>query len=193
MEATPDFSQLLQTAGGPRLEFPAEAINRFHPRRLKRGEHWLRAGHVCTSFAYVASGLLRAYVTSPESDQTRWAFVEGTFLTSIRSFGLQVAAEEYIVAETEVELLEISFADWELSQTNYPPLRTFWLRTVMDLCGCYERRLHSLLIGDAGERYQYFLKHYPEFVLKVPQKYVAEMLGIAPRHLSRIRKSLATG
>ena len=163
----------------------------FGARSVVRGEHWLRAGQTCTKLALVQRGLLRAYVETPDASQTRWAFVAGTFMTSIRSFGLRIPAEENIVAEADCELFEISYRDWQELQDTYPALRTFWLETVVDLCGCYERRLHSLLIGDAGERYRYFLEHYPDFVLHVPQKYVAEMLGIAPRHLSRIRAALS--
>lgn len=189
MSLTPH--QLLTKAVGHHVQLPPSINDLFRSRRLARGEHWLREGRVCTKLAFVREGLLRAYVETTDATQTRWAFIPGTFMTSIRSFGLRVPAEENIVAEAPCELLEISYQNWQRLQQDVPELATFWMETVVDLCGCYERRLHSLLIGDAGERYRYFLEHYPDFVLQVPQKYVAEMLGIAPRHLSRIRAQLS--
>lgn len=162
----------------------------FTPRSLKKGEQWLRPGQVCQKIAFIRSGMLRAYVETEEASQTRWAFLPEEFFTSVSSFGLQRPSEEYIEAIEDSELMEIGYQDWEQLCQQIPRLRDFWAQTILDLCGCYERRLHSILIGGAEGRYRYFMEHYPEFVLRVPQKYVAEMLGIAPRHLSRIRREM---
>ncbi len=177
-----------QEAMGPAFSQLAGAEKYFKVRNLKRGEYWLRPGRICGHIAFLQTGMLRAFVETDTGKHTRWAFLTGQFFTSVTSFGRQLPAEEYIEALEDSTLLEIGYSDWQLLSQQYPMLKTYWTQTLEELCHCYECRLHSLLIGDAEGRYRYFMEHYPEFILQVPQKFVAEMLGIAPRHLSRIKK-----
>ena len=172
-------------------QFPNTVSQYFHPRKLERGDSWIRPGQVCGKIAFVQSGMLRAFAETDTGSHTRWVFLTGEFITSVTSFGRQLPTEEHIEAIEDCELLEITHTDWMTISEQYPKLKTYWTKTLEELIACYESRLHSLLIGDAVGRYKYFLDHYPEFVLHVPQKYVAEMLGIAPRHLSRIRKEIS--
>jgi len=172
-------------------QFPKAISRYFQARMLERGETWLRPGQVCGRIAFVQSGMLRAFVETDTGSHTRWVFLAGEFFTSVTSFGRQVPCEEYIEAIEDCKLLEITHTDWMKLSEQYPKLQSYWTSTLEELIACYESRLHSLLIGDAEGRYKYFLDHYPEFVLQVPQKYIAEMLGIAPRHLSRIRKEIS--
>jgi CRP-like cAMP-binding protein len=41
------------------------------------------------------------------------------------------------------------------------------------------------------ERYQHFLKTYPNIVQRVSQKMIASYLGVTPEALSRVRKELS--
>ena len=45
-----------------------------------------------------------------------------------------------------------------------------------------------LHFGTARQKYQEFVRRYPDLALRVPQRYVASYLGITPQSLSRIRK-----
>lgn len=45
-----------------------------------------------------------------------------------------------------------------------------------------------LLFGTARQKYEEFVKRYPDLVLRVPQHYIASYLGITPQSLSRLRK-----
>lgn len=187
------IQQILGSVMGPGANYLPGAENYFTPRILKKGDLWLRPGQICHHIAFIRSGMLRAYVSTDSGDHTRWAFLENQFFTSVSSFGLQRPSEESIEALEDTELFQLTFTDWGKLCENYPQLQKYWSATLLDLCGCYESRLHSLLINDAEGRYRYLLERYPEFILHVPQKYVAEMLGIAPRHLSRIRAGLQKG
>jgi hypothetical protein len=57
----------------------------------------------------------------------------------------------------------------------------------------FEDRVYQQLASDAEERYLYFMKHFPRFLEKVPQKYIASMIGIKPESLSRLRSILSKG
>jgi len=52
------------------------------------------------------------------------------------------------------------------------------------------QRIVDSLITTAEERYQKFIKTYPELFEQIPQNQIASYLGITPQSLSRIRKKL---
>lgn len=53
------------------------------------------------------------------------------------------------------------------------------------------QRVESLLFLSPEERYKNFLKERPDMVNRVPDKYIANVLGITPESLSRIRRRMA--
>ena len=53
------------------------------------------------------------------------------------------------------------------------------------------KRLESFVLYSPEERYQLYIKDYPNIVNRVPDKYIANVLGITPVSLSRIRKRIA--
>lgn len=54
-----------------------------------------------------------------------------------------------------------------------------------------EQRLYLLRKHSAEERYRYFVEHYPEWLQRVPLKYVATFLGMNLETLSRIRRKIS--
>ena len=54
-----------------------------------------------------------------------------------------------------------------------------------------ENRLLALQMESAEKRYDDLLSDNPEYIQKVPLKYLASYLGITQRHLSRLRKKLS--
>ena len=192
MSATPDpiHAAIAAEIGAfPPPDVPLRS--HFRERTLRRGEYWLREGEVCRKIGFLLGGTLRLYVDNNGNSQTRWAFFPNTFFTSLQSFQQQIAADENIVAIEAVKLLEIDRELWHSLYEQHAFLRQFWKRNMDKLAACYEDRVNSLLLPSAKGRYRYTLQRYPDFVLRLPNKYVAEMLNMAPRHLSRVRREIA--
>ena len=53
-------------------------------------------------------------------------------------------------------------------------------------------RVESFTLHSPEERYINFVKSKPNIVNRVPDKYIATILGMTPVSLSRIRKRIAT-
>ncbi|MEM6395333.1 MAG: Crp/Fnr family transcriptional regulator [Bacteroidota bacterium] len=164
----------------------------FEKKIIRKGESWIRPGQYCQHIGFLKSGLLRAAVETDEGLHTRWAYLPGQFFLSLQSFTRQIPSIEYIIAVEDCEIYLLGRQRWLALYEQHQELRHFWTQTLETLAGCFEDRVHALLYKDATARYQHMLDHYPEFILYVPQRYVAEMLGIAPRHLSRIRKEISS-
>jgi CRP-like cAMP-binding protein len=58
------------------------------------------------------------------------------------------------------------------------------------MCSVYETRLMDLLTKSAMDRYEELVVNEPRLILTIPQKYVAEYLGIQPESLSRLKKQV---
>jgi len=186
----PLFVPIVATVGP--LDFETEGLAcRFKRKELKRDEHWLLPGETCRKIAFVESGSLRQYREHDDQNLTRWAAFAGQFTTSMTSFTQGRPSDDGIVATEASVVWEIDKQAWLEMRTAHPQLQAFWVSTLEYLLGCYDDRVWSLISGGAEERYKYMMERYPEFLLHLPQYYMADMLGIAPRHLSRIRSKLA--
>ena len=51
-----------------------------------------------------------------------------------------------------------------------------------------QNRIVQNLSFTAKERYDYFIKEYPNLSQRIPQKHIASYLGITPEFLSLLRK-----
>ncbi|MEM6876997.1 MAG: Crp/Fnr family transcriptional regulator [Bacteroidota bacterium] len=160
----------------------------FERKTLGKGEHWLSPGQYCKHIGFLKQGILRAAIETDEGLHTRWAYLPGQFFLSLQSFTRQVPSNEHIIAIEDCEIYTLNRDRWMELYEEHDIIRRFWTRTLETLAGCFEDRVHALLYKNAMARYQHMIDNYPEFILHVPQRYVAEMLGIAPRHLSRVRK-----
>jgi hypothetical protein len=59
--------------------------------------------------------------------------------------------------------------------------------------GVLQRRVLMLMSAPAADRYEYFLKTYPDLYNRIPQHMIATYLGITPQALSAIRGKIARG
>ena len=58
--------------------------------------------------------------------------------------------------------------------------------------GVLQRRVLMLMSTAASERYEHFLKAYPDLPNRVPQHMIAAYLGITPQALSTIRRKMVS-
>lgn len=53
----------------------------------------------------------------------------------------------------------------------------------------FQDRIHEAITCNSRQKYQSFIKHYPDIALRVPQTMIASYLGIKPETLSRVRSA----
>ncbi|HZY78281.1 MAG TPA: Crp/Fnr family transcriptional regulator, partial [Cyclobacteriaceae bacterium] len=118
---------------------------------------------------------------------TRWVALTGTFVTSLKSFIQQVPSVENIQAMEQTEIAIMPRASWIALYEQHEFARTFWTRNIEENYIGMEERVFNLIAKTAEERYSWMQANQPRFIREVPDKYLASMLGIHPRHLTRIR------
>jgi hypothetical protein len=83
---------------------------------------------------------------------------------------------------------------WTLHHDHYQELKSrdtgylHWANALLEheIVCINDRKLNFIMLT-AEERYELMLKEEPEILQLIPLKHLATMLGVTPRHLSRIR------
>jgi CRP-like cAMP-binding protein len=131
---------------------------------------------------------LRAYYSDKQDKETTIMFgVADWWITDMYSFLNQVPAIMYIDALENSEVLELSKENMDNLYVDVPKFERFFRIIVQNAYVREQVRVIQNLSMPAEERYEIFLKKYPQVVQRVTLKQIASYLGITPEFLSTIR------
>ncbi|MDB9836323.1 hypothetical protein OAC51_05415 [Flavobacteriaceae bacterium] len=94
-----------------------------------------------------------------------------------------------------MESTEVIIIDYNELQTiiaKYPKLEAYQKFVLQNFIKMSFQRINSFVLQSPEERYTTYVKSNPEIINRVPDKYIANILGITPVSLSRIRKRITT-
>jgi len=90
-----------------------------------------------------------------------------------------------------IEPTEVLYMDYEVLISKNPKLEAL-VKIVYQILEQPLTRLDSFVLLNPEERYLDFVKSNPDILNRIPDKYLANVLGITPVSLSRIRKRLSS-
>ncbi len=169
----------------------AELIaKRFSLKILKKGDHFVQEGKTSKYLGFIEKGYLHYYSILDGIEKTTYAVGEGNFVASLLSFLKQVPAPENIRAVTDTEVWIINRDDIKKLQYEIPAFQLFYTGILeWQICCIDESRLDAIVLSPQ-ERYQKMMDKEPGLIQNLPLQYLASILGITPRHLSRIRNNI---
>ena len=147
----------------------------------------LAQDQICKNIYFVSRGLVRCYYLLDATEVSSWFMKEGDVIVSVESFYTQQPSNEIMQALEECELYYISYDELQYVYKHYPEFNFIGRVLIEGYYMLSERRLFSLRMQKASERYRYLLDYHPELILRVPSKFLASYLGITEETLSRIR------
>lgn len=158
---------------------------------LDAGETFIRMGDVSRKLAFIEKGIIRSYTVKDNGDEaTLFIRYEGQFIASHDTIihrqpsGFTYRAlEPVILLQIDYDVLEDVLKD----HPEYEPLRNFFL---MRMLAESLKMMESFVCKSPEERYRELVAERFDLVNRVPDKYIASMLGITPVSLSRIRKRM---
>ena len=170
----------------------SNGLNYFEPKSFKKGDILIEAGKICNWMAFVNSGVLRNFYISSKGEEVTYCLTfPNKVISAFSSFMTQKVTFENIHALTNVELLVIRHDQYyELmnSSENWLKFSRFVAeQSYIEM----ENRLLALQMESAKKRYEDLLVFNPDYLQKVPLKYLASYLGITQRHLSRLRREIS--
>jgi len=170
----------------------AFVLNCYKPKETKRNEILLEKGQVSNHLHFIAKGCLRIFLIDEQGQEaTRFLLFEGQMGTAFPSFIQRQTSVAAIQSIEPSELLMINHSDYQLLMDEVPG----WERmTRLNLEVAYINaieRIESLITMDARQRYDILLKQNPIIVQRLPNKIVADYLGISQETLSRLKSKKA--
>lgn len=167
----------------------AEIIQHFKLRNFDTGEYFIQEGQSCKYLGFIESGVFQHFVIDDKGEErSTYVAVEHNFLTSLLSFLHDEPSREYIRCIAKARVWQIEKAHWQALQTKIPDFTAFYISTLEYLIACIERSRFDFITLNAEQRYARMLREEPELLQRIPLQYLAALLGVTPRHLSRIRK-----
>lgn len=156
-------------------------------KTYKKGSLIQVQGEKATYAYFVKKGLLRSYVIDEKGKEHVFMFApEGWVITDVQAHYDQSASHLFIDAIEDTEVLAFHAE----SQSSIEALDSFTHEEIGKLIrriGVLQERIIMLMSATALQRYEHFLKTYPDIVHRVPQRMIASYLGITPEALSKIR------
>lgn len=158
-------------------------------RKLKRREHLLQKGDVCRYMAFVVSGCLRLYRTDEAAEEHILRFaIENWWITDPESFRTGLPAQGAIEALEDTRVLLWSKENWERVKREVPAFNALENQLAGHYLDAQVNRLYTAISHSAEERYEEFVKAFPDFYQRIPLHMIASYLGVSRETLSRIRK-----
>jgi len=160
----------------------------FKPKQTKRNEILLEKGNISQHLYFVIKGCLRVFLIDDEANEaTRFLIFEGRFGTAFPSFTLRQPSAASIQSIEASEILMISHKDYQTILDEVPGWeRMTRIGLQMDYIDAINR-IESLISMDAKGRYNILLQKQPKLVQRLPNKIVADYLGISQETLSRLK------
>jgi len=154
-----------------------------------KGTILLNEGEICKHVYFLESGLLRYFINHDGNDITKFFTIAPFVFTSQYSFNQNIPAMESIEALEDSVVFAITKSDSNRLM-EMPSWNEFVVKLIQEVEFYVEQILVASKTATAEERYRKMLTNNDTLLQRVPLKYIASYLGIAPQSLSRIRKNV---
>lgn len=167
-----------------------QILNAFTLKQYKKNDFFIEEGKTSKHIGLIKSGLFQYFVIKDGNERTTYVSIENTFVSSVMSFISEKPALESVRALTEGEVYLISKTALKKLANELPKFKDFYIGLLeWAVCGIDSSR-HDLIVLSAEQRYEKMLREEPHLLQHIPLQHLASMLGVTPRHLSRIRSTI---
>lgn len=162
----------------------------FEPKEVKKKDFLLQDGKICNFLGFIASGTIRHFHIKDGVEKTCDISFENSWVTDFHSFinatscimNLQAMENTTVYLIRKDSLLKL--------YSECSKYETFGRLMAEQVAQRATEIAMSLSSEKPEERFRNLLRKQPDLFQKVPQKYIANFLGISPESLSRIQKRI---
>lgn len=177
---------------------PPELIAQFtsgiRQKSVKKGTILQARGDQRHLSFFIRSGLLRSYTIDEKGKEHVFMFApEGWVVGDLESHTFDTPTVLFIDALEDSEIDIIDTKTFTLIDDMPKEVLLEQVNKLVRRVSVLQNRVLMLMSANAADRYQEFIKTYPNVTQRVPQRMIASYLGITPEALSKIRGELAKG
>ncbi|SEP04561.1 Crp/Fnr family transcriptional regulator [Mucilaginibacter sp. OK283] len=160
----------------------------FKLKHAKRNEILVPKGSVAKNIYFVIKGCLRVFLVDDSGNEsTRFLIFENNMGTAFPSFINGTPSLAAIQSLEASELLVLSRHDRDLLLKVVPGWETMYRIGLEQDYIASIQRIESLITMDSKTRYQVLMDTRPDIIRRLPNKIVADYLGISQETLSRLK------
>ena len=175
------------------LEDAGSLIKSAKSKSFKKKEIIIEEGALKMDVYFLRSGLVRVYCINDKGDEITFGLIsENQILTNIDIILFEQPSRFYYECIEDTKTFSIDFDKVQNIIERNPKLernRKFFARNAMKKM---LQRLETFVLLNPEERYLDYIEKNPTLINRVPDKYIANVLGITPVSLSRIRARIVS-
>jgi CRP/FNR family transcriptional regulator, anaerobic regulatory protein len=165
-------------------------LNAFELHSFKKNDFIVEEGKTSRYIGFIETGMFQYYVIKDGEERTNYISIENTFFASVLSFISETPSLENVKALVDSSISMISKTNLKMLLNEIPAFKDFYIGLLeVSLCGIDASR-YDLIVLTAEQRYEKMLTNEPHLLQQIPLQHLASMLGVTPRHLSRIRSKI---
>ena len=162
----------------------------FEVITLKKKDFLLRDGKVCNFLGFVASGNIRHFHIKDGTEKTCNISFENSWVTDFQSFINEIPCIMNLQAMETCSIQVIKKQHLLQLYSECPKYETFGRLMAEQVAQRATEIAMSFSSEKPEERFNNLINKQPDLFQRVPQKYIANFLGISAESLSRIRNRL---
>lgn len=172
-------------------EYEAQKVSSsFVLLKMQKGDLFVQEGKISRYLGFIEKGFLQYFIVLDGEEKTTYSLGENNFVASLVSFLKEVPARENIRAVVNTDVWLIEKTALSNLQNEIPAFKAFYIGMLeWQICCIDESRLDAIVLSPQ-ERYLKLMEKEPTLFKQIPMQYLASILGVTPRHLSRIRNNI---
>jgi CRP-like cAMP-binding protein len=162
----------------------------FEVHQLRKKDFLLKDGKICNFIGFVAEGSVRHFHIKDGIEKTCDISFENSWVTDFQSFTYNTASIMNLQAMVDTTVFMIRKENLYKLYNECTKYETFGRLMAEQVAQRATEIAMSLSSDKPEERFQKLLNKQPDLFQRVPQKYIANFLGVSPESLSRIRSRI---
>ncbi len=157
-------------------------------KNILKGEVLIREGQTVNKTFFVTSGCLRSYCTDKNGKEHTLQFaIKNWWISDFIAIYNNELATLTVESIKDSKVIEFNAKKLEEIHALFPEFEAFQRKNLERHVVSLHKRILNQLQLTAPERYNLFLKQYPDIEKYTPNYHIASYLGITQQSLSRIR------
>ena len=157
-------------------------------KTLPKGEVLIRQGQAVKNTFFVTAGCLRSYCTDKNGKEHTLLFaIKDWWISDYIAIHTDELATLTVECLTESKVIEFNAKELDGIHSLFPEFEPYQRNNLERHVVSLHRRIMNQLQLSAAERYDLFLKQYPDIEQHTRNFHIASYLGVTQQSLSRIR------
>ena len=174
------------------LQDVQQLLSHASKRSFAPTEYIIREGSEKRELFLITKGLIRSFLINDKGDEITTAlFYENLTIVNSDMILYNTPSRSYYQAIEQTETFSIDYDTLQDIIKENSLLESSRKQILLNVIKEFQERIESFILYSPEERYLNYIENNSEILNRVPDKYIANILGITPVSLSRIRKRIA--